>query len=59
VLEVRREWSVKRVWKCNLLEDRLDDDGSGEVAVESLGDGSTRVPVVLRAWEVASFRLLL
>ena len=40
---------VRRVWKCNLLE-----DDEGELVVQG-----GRVEVELRAFEVATFRLLL
>lgn len=48
------EWGgvpVKRVWKCNVLE----DDGE-EVNIR---DGEQGVEIEVRAFEVASFRLQL
>jgi alpha-mannosidase len=51
VLEIGEEWDVKKVWKCNLLED--DEE---EVGFER---GSGRVEIVLKAFEIATYRLQL
>ena len=46
---IETTWSVKKVWKCNILE---DDEEEYEIK-----DG--KVAIVLRAFEVATFKLQL
>ena len=46
---IETTWQVKKVWKCNILE---DDEEEYEIK-----DG--KVAIVLRAFEVATFRLQL
>ena len=47
-------WDVQRVCKCNLLE----DDGE-ELKILSADGGRKKIDIVLRAFEVATFRLQL
>ncbi|KAL4810228.1 glycosyl hydrolases family 38 N-terminal domain-containing protein [Aspergillus unguis] len=51
---IRTGFDVKKVWKCNVLE---DDEVEYEVVDE--GHGWKRVGIELRAFEVATFRLQL
>ena len=51
---IETTWDVKRVWKCNVLE-----DDEVELAVRDLGEKGKGVEIELRAFEVASFRLVL
>jgi alpha-mannosidase len=46
---IETTWPVKKVWKCNILEDDEEEYG--------IKDG--KVVIVLRAFEVATFRLQL
>ncbi len=51
---IRTEFQVKRVWKCNVLE---DDETPLDVADD--GDGWKKVNIELRPFEIATFRLQL
>jgi alpha-mannosidase len=51
---IHSKFSVKRVWKCNILE----DDGE-ELETYGVESGSLKVDIELRPFEVATFRLQL
>jgi alpha-mannosidase len=53
-IEIGKAWDVKRVWKCNILED--DEEEMKIVDGEKRGK---KVELVLRAFEVATYRLQL
>jgi alpha-mannosidase len=53
---IETSWEVKRVWKCNMLE---DDEEELVVLGAKEGEGERKVEIVLRAFEVATFRLQL
>lgn len=51
---IETSWNIKRVWKCNILED--DEE---EFDIKGRGENEKKVEIVLRAFEVATFRLQL